>query len=443
MKRNQQAICVLGMHRSGTSSVTKGVHEMGAYIGAHAALVPPDVDNPRGFWEHKRIVELQDAALQVMRLQWDTATPIPRSWFRDNQLDAIRDEMRELIVKEFGNQDLWVWKDPRTSILLPLWEDIFADLNIDVKYLIVIRNPIDVANSLLKRNGFSRDKSMALWLNYTLSALRDTNGSPRVMIDYDDYLRNWKRCLKHVSEVLSLSWPTNDASLDSRMNSFLSLDLQHSRSELDEVMKSIDSSLVKDVYAACWTGIQNSEWLKSDECTSNVERMSREYAATFYMFASNRSEFVVQCQYRSGVHGGRVTEVETHGSIDDEVHEYIFDIPDAVGDELAIGISQFSGIFDVTKIELQYRKHATEPFQTVRRIEASNLQGIKHTALSMTFPSGGLKFLNIKGASHFHVPYSFESDGEYALRFVMRAYRENHPIYTNVMREIGSLMTVG
>jgi hypothetical protein len=443
MKSNQQAICVLGMHRSGTSSVTKGVHEMGAYIGAHSALVPPDVDNPRGFWEHKRIVELHDAALQVMGLQWDTATPIPRSWFRDHKLDAIRDEMRELIVKEFGNQDLWVWKDPRTSILLPLWEDIVADLNIDIKYLIVIRNPIDVANSLFTRNGFSRDKSMALWLNYTLSALRDTNGSTRVMIDYDDYLRNWKRCLRRVSDVLSLSWPSNDALLDSRMNSFLSLDLQHSRSAFEAAMNSIDSSLVKDVYTACWAGIQNSEWLKSDECTSNVERMSSEYAATFNMFASNRSAFLVQCQYRSGVHGGRATEVAAHGSIDDEVHEYIFDIPEATGNELVIGISQFSGIFDVTEIELQYRKRPTEPLETAHRIDESNLHGIKHTALSLTFPSGGLKFLNLKGVSHFYVPYSFESDGEYSLRFVMRAYRENHPIYTNVMRELCSLMTVG
>src|SRR6185436_19303562 len=43
---------VLGMHRSGTSVVAEILHAMGAYAGRSDELMPPDLFNPTGYWEH-------------------------------------------------------------------------------------------------------------------------------------------------------------------------------------------------------------------------------------------------------------------------------------------------------------------------------------------------------------------------------------------------------
>src|SRR5690606_10896115 len=48
-------IAVAGMHRTGTSMVTKVLHDAGlALVGSDAEdLIDPADDNPEGFWENK------------------------------------------------------------------------------------------------------------------------------------------------------------------------------------------------------------------------------------------------------------------------------------------------------------------------------------------------------------------------------------------------------
>ena len=41
-------IVVLGMHRTGTSSVTRLVNMMGAYIAPEPLIAQPDSNNPKG-----------------------------------------------------------------------------------------------------------------------------------------------------------------------------------------------------------------------------------------------------------------------------------------------------------------------------------------------------------------------------------------------------------
>ena len=52
---------VLGMHRSGSSAVARGMMALGMELGER--LVPVQPDNPTGFWEDKKVVDLNDAIL--------------------------------------------------------------------------------------------------------------------------------------------------------------------------------------------------------------------------------------------------------------------------------------------------------------------------------------------------------------------------------------------
>jgi hypothetical protein len=50
MKHNRRLIVVLGMHRSGTSALTRGLQVMGVTLGDR--MMPPvEGNNAKGFWE--------------------------------------------------------------------------------------------------------------------------------------------------------------------------------------------------------------------------------------------------------------------------------------------------------------------------------------------------------------------------------------------------------
>src|SRR5688500_16148544 len=64
-------VCVAGMHRSGTSMVAKMLHLCGLYLGDDRDLMPATPDNPDGYWEHARFVELNDEILNALGGGWD------------------------------------------------------------------------------------------------------------------------------------------------------------------------------------------------------------------------------------------------------------------------------------------------------------------------------------------------------------------------------------
>ena len=63
-------VCVLGMHRSGTSLLARLLNIAGIELGAASSLARPAEDNPRGFWEHEELRKTNDALLQVFGGSW-------------------------------------------------------------------------------------------------------------------------------------------------------------------------------------------------------------------------------------------------------------------------------------------------------------------------------------------------------------------------------------
>jgi GT2 family glycosyltransferase len=233
-----KAICILGMHRSGTAAVTRAVNLLGAYLGEEADLMPPAPDNPGGFWERNDIHNLHDRILHQLGKTWDTILPLPEKWHLSREIKPFRDELVELVKKNFLNHRLWAWKDPRTSILMPLWEEVLSELGIDLLCAIVIRNPLDVAKSLKKRNGFPYDKSFGIWFNYNIAAFLATSYIPRTFISYDRLLDDWELELRRCAAGSGIAWPEDESRLRKKMNAFIRPDMRHSASGMEELKGS-------------------------------------------------------------------------------------------------------------------------------------------------------------------------------------------------------------
>jgi hypothetical protein len=167
------------MHRSGTSVLTHLLAAMGCHAGPPESLQPGDAANPRGYWESRAAWALDEEVLAALGASW---------WqVADLDLDALAPGERErfdararAIAGELDAHRPWVIKEPRMSVLLPLWRPALAS----PAFAFVHRDPLEVARSLQARDGFPLAVGLALWEVYTLAALRDSRGAPRVAVAY-------------------------------------------------------------------------------------------------------------------------------------------------------------------------------------------------------------------------------------------------------------------
>ncbi|MBK6855810.1 MAG: hypothetical protein IPG97_04435 [Microthrixaceae bacterium] len=63
-------LVILGMHRSGTSGVTRLLNMAGAYFGPPGIATDANEENPKGFWERRDVRALCDGLLQGAGFDW-------------------------------------------------------------------------------------------------------------------------------------------------------------------------------------------------------------------------------------------------------------------------------------------------------------------------------------------------------------------------------------
>ena len=64
--------------------LTRLLHACGLYLGPKDALMPPQADNPDGFWEHLGFVALNDELLECARRRVGSAAKEPTRIYPTN-----------------------------------------------------------------------------------------------------------------------------------------------------------------------------------------------------------------------------------------------------------------------------------------------------------------------------------------------------------------------
>jgi glycosyl transferase family 2/sulfotransferase family protein len=178
------AVCILGMHRSGTSAVARLLNLLGVELGPAHRLPNANEGAQGGYLEHPGLSEINMAILDRFGGRWDQPPSLPPGWERSESLADLRESARELLRASFANVALWGWKDPRTCLTLPFWQSLLPPM----RYAISLRSPLSVARSLERRNGLSVEHGARLWLYYVTAALRHTEGRARLIVSYERLL---------------------------------------------------------------------------------------------------------------------------------------------------------------------------------------------------------------------------------------------------------------
>lgn len=218
-------LMVLGMHRSGTSVLAGSCRLLGADLGEH--MMNAGQDNVMGFWEHDGIVRLHDELLERLGYAWDDVRALPDKWWTYQVIQPQRQALKTLLQRDFGQASLGCVKDPRLCRLLPLWQELLAELGWEPLYLLAGRDPAEIVASLQTRNSFSADKSALLTLRYLLDAEAGSRGGKRVFVDYAALLQDWAGVLKPAWTKLGLIWPADAAAVEAEAARFVHKELRH------------------------------------------------------------------------------------------------------------------------------------------------------------------------------------------------------------------------
>jgi len=161
-----KTLIVLGMHRSITSLVAKGLADNKVYVGDK--LMPPNGGNPKGYWEDVDFVRMNNRLLALAGGTW---RDIP-SEGKINSLkkkhgyeieDLIRkkeERVKEIFFRE--NERIWGWKDPRTVLTINLYLPYLTNPH----FIICFRDPLDVAKSLNRTEKIPIYEGVNLWREY-------------------------------------------------------------------------------------------------------------------------------------------------------------------------------------------------------------------------------------------------------------------------------------
>ncbi len=228
-------VIIVGMHRSGTTMITKMLEGLGLFVGDqkeinHEALFFWNINN----W----IFELTHSRADLPH-NFRYLNPRTREIILQDLNYFVRSRKKKLFLGNKYNayssiKELdfpWGWKDPKNSFTIELWKEVFPNARV----LHIYRNPIDSIQSFIKRDLemknryelnwkkklkrfflisrnyhsnfrlFSLEEGYNLWEEYVIQCLSLEKDFPDMMhICYEDFLEQPAEYLKTISDFCGL-----------------------------------------------------------------------------------------------------------------------------------------------------------------------------------------------------------------------------------------------
>ncbi|MEY8879924.1 hypothetical protein [Donghicola sp. XS_ASV15] len=233
-------VVVLGMHRSGTSALA-------GILARHGCTLPQEVMpandfNPKGYYESLLTYNLNDAIFRSQETSWDDWQVFPQDWYGTADMDASLAEGRKVLQNEFQDARISILKDPRICRLMPFWSQLFDKENLKPTYLLIHRNPIEVANSLLRREGWPISVGFLLWLRHVLEGEFGSRGTARSFTSYERLLTDWRAVIERFQRDTGLTLPLSSDAAAEEVTSFLTSDLRHSSESAETLAAHPDAT---------------------------------------------------------------------------------------------------------------------------------------------------------------------------------------------------------
>jgi hypothetical protein len=186
-----------------------------------------DRNNPRGYWEPRAAIMLNETILRRHGSNWyDPTLRLQEERAFGAEEKAAWIAKIESYFNTLPAAPVVVIKEPRITALSCLWFEAARLAGFNVAAVIAVRHPQEVAVSAAKYVRTSPELSNALWLKYNLLAEQRTRGVPRVFVDYSNLLDDWHREVKRIGSALDIDLDTVE---EGAIQEFLTPDLRRQR----------------------------------------------------------------------------------------------------------------------------------------------------------------------------------------------------------------------
>lgn len=214
-------VLVSGSGRSGTSSLAGTLKRLGLHVPQ------PEVEasetNPRGFYEPQWVIDFHKRHLKELALfNIDSRPAAVDLVARHVESGVPTAELHEwlsgqLVATEFVAEQIVV-KDPHAFWFAQVWEQVTAELDVDLRWLTALRHPAEVVGSrdiayLSSQSDELRltkeTSNVAGWVHAALLTEQAGRGSKRAFVKYVDLLADWRAALAPVQRQLDLVLDTD------------------------------------------------------------------------------------------------------------------------------------------------------------------------------------------------------------------------------------------
>lgn len=231
---------VVGFHRSGTSLMASGCDALGYSVGS-GELMAASYDNPKGYYESKTLVKINEQIQKDLSSDWDDIF----FSFGDRAAElteAYRLPIRDFLRREFLIQPHpnYILKDPRIMQTYGIWREGIRAMEMKTPEIVFIyRNPLECAESQRSRyektyekervpfHFFGKDlrETLLLWYVYSVRFLLTLEGERMIVVRYADLISKPKSVLSRVAGWAGLD--ADDDGITRFANEFLETGLRH------------------------------------------------------------------------------------------------------------------------------------------------------------------------------------------------------------------------
>jgi hypothetical protein len=246
------AILILGMHRSGTSALTRVLNLLGADLPK--TVMGAGDGNETGHWEPNKLVALHERFLADAGSRWDDCRRLPLDppspFAKPETLAALRLQLED----DYGPSRLLVLKDPRICRFVPVYRRLLGEMGIKHVAVIPLRNPLAVAKSLVARRAVPIESigyASLMWLRHAIEAEFATRDMPRAITSYESLLDDWRSVIRDIGDGIGIDWPLGANHAAAQIQQFLA-DKHAHHMPSDRALDGRDDipDLVKQAYKA-------------------------------------------------------------------------------------------------------------------------------------------------------------------------------------------------
>ena len=302
-------ILVSGMHRSGTSALCGALNQAGVSFGEHLLPAAPGI-NDKGFFEDVRVMSIHDELLSAFGSSWYRVRPMQPGWLQSEAARTAIDALHPILEELLQAAPVVGVKDPRLSVLMPLWYQLLAEVGAEARHVIVVRPPVEVAQSLRARDDLAEVISYECYCNYYLDLLVHTATSPRIFVRFDELIADELAALRRISKAfgLDLQCATDETFVEPGLRHFRgagNTEAQKPKTdEPDQGVREVADQLYASLCDLVWdaAAVIDTAWLRR-QLTESVDpkREAAGYAARLVQLERKLREKDRELAYRQVV----------------------------------------------------------------------------------------------------------------------------------------------